>query len=246
VRSGLNLLISGGTASGKTTTLHALACEVPSAERVVTIEETAELGLESSLSDCIALESRLSNVEGLGAVPIRILVRNALRMRPTRIVVGEVRGPEAIDMLSAMNSGHEGSMGTIHANSARHALSKLRIYVLMGEEHLTPEAATEMIAETIDLVIQLRHERTTGRRLVDAIVEVAGMEAGRILVNDLFRRDSGDLAPTGLRPRCTDRLVEASSDRPPNDSLRLPRPQEDRSPGSVRSGVRFLSGRAGR
>jgi len=122
----------------------------------VTIEETAELRLEELLPDCVALESRAANVEGLGQIGIRALVRHDLRMRPTRIVVGEVRGPEALDMLSAMNTGHEGSMGTIHANSARQAISKLRTYTLMAEEQLTPEVVDEMIAETIDLVVHLR------------------------------------------------------------------------------------------
>jgi pilus assembly protein CpaF len=156
VEGGLNVLVSGGTASGKTTTLNALGSAIPARERVVTIEETAELRLEELLPDCVALEARAANVEGLGQIGIRELVRHALRMRPTRIVVGEVRGPEALDMLSAMNTGHDGSMGTIHANSARQALSKLRTYVLMAEEQLTPEVATEMIAETVDLVVHLR------------------------------------------------------------------------------------------
>ena len=208
VEGGLNVLVSGGTASGKTTTLNALGSAIPARERVVTIEETAELRLEELLPDCVALEARAANVEGLGQIGIRELVRHALRMRPTRIVVGEVRGPEALDMLSAMNTGHDGSMGTIHANSARQALSKLRTYVLMAEEQLTPEVATEMIAETVDLVVHLRLDQHAGTRRVVQVAEVAGLEAGRVLSNDLFRVEDGGLVPTSVRPRFAERLDE--------------------------------------
>jgi pilus assembly protein CpaF len=216
VEGGLNVLVSGGTASGKTTTLNALGSAIPARERVVTIEETAELRLEEHLPDCVALEARAANVEGLGQIGIRELVRHALRMRPTRIVVGEVRGPEALDMLSAMNTGHDGSMGTIHANSARQALSKLRTYVLMAEEQLTPEVATEMIAETVDLVVHLRLDQHTGTRRVVQVAEVAGLEAGRVLSNDLFRVEDGSLMHTSVRPRFADRLDELSLDAAPN------------------------------
>ncbi len=211
VAGGLNVLVSGGTASGKTTTLNALGSAIPPFERVVTIEETAELRLEELLPDCVALEARAANVEGLGHIGIRELVRHALRMRPTRIVVGEVRGPEALDMLSAMNTGHEGSMGTIHANSARQALSKLRTYVLMAEEQLTPEVATEMIAETVDLVIHLRLDHHTGTRRVVQVAEVAGLEAGRVLTNDLFRWEGQELVSTSVRPRFAGRLDELAT-----------------------------------
>jgi pilus assembly protein CpaF len=216
VEGGLNVLVSGGTASGKTTTLNALGGAIPPTERVVTIEETAELRLEELLPDCVALEARAANVEGLGQIGIRELVRHALRMRPTRIVVGEVRGPEALDMLSAMNTGHEGSMGTVHANSARQALSKLRTYVLMAEEQLTPEVATEMIAETVDLVVHLRLEHHTATRRVVQVAEVAGIEAGRLLSNDLFRWEAGGLVRTGVRPRFADRLAEPALVASPN------------------------------
>jgi pilus assembly protein CpaF len=206
VAGGLNLLVSGGTASGKTTTLNALGAAIPLTERVVTIEETAELRLEELLPDCVALEARAANVEGLGRIAIRELVRHALRMRPTRIIVGEVRGPEALDMLSAMNTGHEGSMGTIHANSGRHALSKLRTYVLMAEEHLTAEVATEMIAETVDMVVHLHLDQRSGARKVAQVAEVAGLEGGRVLTNDLFRWEKEGLVSTGVRPRFAERL----------------------------------------
>jgi pilus assembly protein CpaF len=216
VEGGLNVLVSGGTASGKTTTLNALGSAIPARERVVTIEETAELRLEELLPDCVALEARAANVEGLGQIGIRELVRHALRMRPTRIVVGEVRGPEALDMLSAMNTGHDGSMGTIHANSARQALSKLRTYVLMAEEQLTPEVATEMIAETVDLVAHLRLDQHAGTRRVVQVAEVAGLEAGRVLSNDLFRVEDGSLVHTSVRPRFADRLDELALAAAPN------------------------------
>ncbi|MGH2658966.1 MAG: CpaF family protein [Actinomycetota bacterium] len=216
VAGGLNVLVSGGTASGKTTTLNALGSAIPPTERVVTIEETAELRLEGLLPDCVALEARAANVEGLGHIGIRELVRHALRMRPTRIVVGEVRGPEALDMLSAMNTGHEGSMGTIHANSARQALSKLRTYVLMAEEQLTPDVANEMIAETVDLVIHIRLDHRTGTRRVVQVAEVAGLEAGRVLTNDLFRWGPEGLVPTGVRPRFADRLDELATGLSPS------------------------------
>jgi pilus assembly protein CpaF len=216
VEGGLNVLVSGGTASGKTTTLNALGSAIPARERVVTIEETAELRLEELLPDCVALEARAANVEGLGQIGIRELVRHALRMRPTRIVVGEVRGPEALDMLSAMNTGHDGSMGTIHANSARQALSKLRTYVLMAEEQLTPEVATEMIAETVDLVVHLRLDQHAGTRRVVQVAEVAGLEAGRVLSNDIFRVEDGSLVHTSVRPRFADRLDELALAAAPN------------------------------
>jgi pilus assembly protein CpaF len=216
VAGGLNVLVSGGTASGKTTTLNALGSAIPPDDRIVTIEETAELRLEEILPDCVALEARAANVEGLGHIGIRELVRHALRMRPTRIVVGEVRGPEALDMLSAMNTGHEGSMGTIHANSARQALSKLRTYVLMAEEQLTPEVANEMIAETVDLVVHLRLDHHSGTRRVVQVAEVAGLEAGRVLTNDLFRWEADGLVPTGVRPRFADRLDELARAPSPN------------------------------
>lgn len=208
VEGGINILVAGGTASGKTTTLNALGRAIPDGERLVTIEETAELKLEEFLPDCVALEARAANTEGVGHVSIRDLVRHALRMRPTRIIVGEVRGPEALDMLSAMNTGHEGSMGTIHANSARQALSKLRTYVLMAEEQLSAEVATEMIAETINLVVHLQLDQRRGTRRVVQISEVAGIEAGRVLANDLFMLEGDSLIRTGVRPRFADRLPE--------------------------------------
>lgn len=200
VEGGLNILVSGGTGSGKTTTLNALGRSIPKEERVITIEETGELRLRDLLPDCVALEQRKSNAEGVGEIPIRELVRQALRMRPNRIVVGEVRGPEALDMLSAMNTGHQGSMGTIHANSARQALSKLEIYMLSGGEPITPELAAKIIAETINLVVHLKFVDRT-RRTVAQIAEVSGIEGGQVLIDDLFRLEQGTLIRTGVRSR---------------------------------------------
>lgn len=214
VRAGLNLLVSGGTGSGKTTTLNAVASQIPPRQRVITIEETKELALERHLEDCVGLESRFANLEGVGEVRIRELVRQALRMRPQRIIVGEVRGPEALDMLNAMNSGHEGSMGTIHANSARQALAKLHTYTKMAEEHLADDVVAGMIAQTIDLVCQLRLHHD-GRRVLTEVVEVAGVEAGRVLANQLLRPDpDGTPRFTGLRPQAAVRLQAAGWEPP--------------------------------
>ena len=208
VRSGLNILIAGGTGSGKTTCLNALGASVSGLEeRVVTIEETAELQLEPVLPDCVALQGREPNAEGAGGVSIRSLVKNALRMRPTRIVVGEVRGAEALDMLTAMNSGHDGSMCTIHANGPREALSKLRTYALMAEEGLPAQAVTEMIAEAIQLVVHLRMD--AGRRRVSSIYEVTGLEGDQVSGSELFALQGGRLEWTGIRPRRSERLLQA-------------------------------------
>jgi len=213
VKSGVNILVSGGTASGKTTTLNALGRAIPVTERVVTVEETNELRLEELLADCVALEARLPNAEGVGEVSIRELVRAALRMRPSRIIVGEVRGPEALDMLSAMNTGHEGSMGTIHANNARQALSKLRTYLLMAREEVPAEVAADMIAETIQLVVHLELDKSGKRRVVQ-IAEVAGLEGGRVLTNDLYRLERGELTATGVRPSWSNRHSDYGQHEP--------------------------------
>ncbi len=174
----------------------------------MTIEETAELQLEAVLPDCVALQARPANVEGAGAIAIRALVQNALRMRPTRIVVGEVRGGEALDMLTAMNSGHEGSMCTIHANGPREALTKLRTYALMAEEALPAQALTEMIAEAIQLVLHLQLA-PSGRRVLASVYEVTGMEGEAVAGNELFALDQGVLRWTGIRARREARLLAA-------------------------------------
>ena len=207
VQAGLNMLISGGTGSGKTTCLNALGASIAGGdERLVTIEETGELQLDAMLPDCVALQARLPNVEGIGAFPIRSLVKNALRMRPTRIVVGEVRGAEALDMLSAMNSGHGGSMCTIHATGPRQALSKLRMYAMMADESLPSDAVTEMIAQAIDLIVHMRLEPASDRRVVTNIYEVTGLEGDTVSGSDLFKQTADGLRWTGIRPRCGAKL----------------------------------------
>ncbi|KRC82938.1 secretion protein [Achromobacter sp. Root83] len=181
-----NLVVSGGTGSGKTTLLNILSNEIPDGERVVTIEDAAELRLNHD--HLVALEARPANQEGRGRIDIRELVRNALRMRPDRIVVGECRGPEAFDMLTAMNTGHEGSLTTLHANSPRDALARLEAMILMAGLDLPLPAVREHIAASVDIVVQ-QARLADGRRIVTSIVEVAGMESGRIQLQDLFRYD---------------------------------------------------------
>ncbi|MFD4839898.1 ATPase, T2SS/T4P/T4SS family [Achromobacter sp. NPDC058515] len=186
VRMRKNLVVSGGTGSGKTTLLNILSNEIPDGERVVTIEDAAELRLNHD--HLVALEARPANQEGRGRIDIRELVRNALRMRPDRIVVGECRGPEAFDMLTAMNTGHEGSLTTLHANSPRDALARLEAMILMAGLDLPLPAVREHIAASVDIVVQ-QARLADGRRIVTSIVEVAGMESGRIQLQDLFRYD---------------------------------------------------------
>ncbi|MGB9879261.1 MAG: CpaF family protein, partial [Anaerolineae bacterium] len=184
VRGRLNILISGGTGSGKTTVLNVLSSFIPRGERIVTIEDSAELKLQQE--HVVRLEARQPNLEGQGEVSVRALVRNALRMRPDRIVVGEVRGGEALDMLQAMNTGHEGSMTTLHANSPRDALSRLEVMVLMAGEDLPHRAIREQIASSVDLVVQVARLRDGSRKVVE-IAEVAGVgNDGRVEVLPLF------------------------------------------------------------
>ncbi|WP_454673550.1 ATPase, T2SS/T4P/T4SS family [Achromobacter pestifer] len=186
VRMRKSLVVSGGTGSGKTTLLNILSNEIPDGERVVTIEDAAELRLNHD--HLVALEARPANQEGRGHIDIRELVRNALRMRPDRIVVGECRGAEAFDMLTAMNTGHEGSLTTLHANSPRDALGRLESMILMAGLDLPLSAVREHIAASVDVVVQ-QARLADGRRVVTSIVEVAGMESGRIQLLELFRYD---------------------------------------------------------
>jgi pilus assembly protein CpaF len=207
IQADLNVLISGGTGTGKTTLLNALSAAVPAGDRVITIEDAAELQL--SQEHVVRLESRPKNIEGEGEVTIRELVRNALRMRPDRIIVGEVRGAEALDMLQAMNTGHEGSLSTIHANSARDALSRLETMVLMAGFDLPVKAIRQQVSSALDLIVQL-DRLDDGTRHVTAIAEVQRMESDTITLQNLFefhvervdadRTVVGELAPTGLRP----------------------------------------------
>jgi pilus assembly protein CpaF len=203
----LNVLIAGGTGSGKTTMLNALSASIPDSERIVTIEDAAELRLDQA--HVLRLESRPSNIEGEGEITIRELVRNALRMRPDRIIVGEVRGAEALDMLQAMNTGHDGSMCTVHANSTRDALARVETMVLMAGFDLPVKAIRQQVASALDLIVQI-DRFPDGARRVMAITEVLRMEGDIITLQDLYTYDTragaathasgGGLRPTGLRP----------------------------------------------
>ena len=206
VTAKLNILVSGGTGTGKTTILNILSSFIGRGERVVTVEDAVELSL--NLPNLIRLETRPANAEGVGEVTIRDLVRNALRMRPDRIVVGEVRGGETIDMMQAMNTGHEGSLSTVHANSPRDALRRLETMVLLGGVELPLNAIREQIGSSIDLVVHLSRD-TFGRRYIATISEVVGMESEVISMADLFVRDIsqatedtlGPLSATGITSR---------------------------------------------
>ncbi|MDF3046159.1 MAG: CpaF family protein [Ornithinibacter sp.] len=211
-----NIVISGGTGSGKTTTLNVISSYLPEEERIVTIEDAAELQLHQD--HVLRLESRPANIEGRGTISIRDLVRNSLRMRPDRIVVGEVRDGAALDMLQAMNTGHDGSITTVHANSPRDSLSRLETMVLMAGVDLPVRAIREQVAGALDLIIQQARLKDGSRRIV-AITEVIGMEGEIITLQDLFTFDysagrdevgrfRGQLVSTGLRPRFTQELAD--------------------------------------
>jgi pilus assembly protein CpaF len=217
VKGKLNILISGGTGTGKTTLLNAVSSFVPGDERIVTIEDAAELQLQQE--HVITLESRPPNIEGVGEVKIRELVRNALRMRPDRIIVGEVRGPETLDMLQAMNTGHEGSMTTIHANTPRDALSRLETLVLTAGVELPHRAIREQIASAFDVLVQIVR-LVDGSRRVSCISEVVGMESDVVTLQDLFvasapteeeaaraKRLLTPLRATGLKPHFLEKLT---------------------------------------
>jgi pilus assembly protein CpaF len=220
VRAKLNILISGGTGSGKTTMLNVVSSFVPETERVITIEDAAELQMQQP--HVITLESRPPNAEGRGAVTIRDLVRNALRMRPDRIVVGEVRGAEALDMLQAMNTGHEGSLTTVHANSPRDVVSRLETMVLMAGFDLPVRAIREQVASAVDLIVHTERLTDGSRRLI-AVTEVQGTEGDVVTLQDLFAYEpgppgaegTGAMRPTGLRPRKLDQLSRSGVDLPP-------------------------------
>ena len=212
VRGKLNVLVSGGTASGKTTLLNVLSRFIPEHERIITVEDAAELQLQQP--HVVTLEARPANAEGRGEVPIRELVRNTLRMRPDRIVVGECRGGEALDMLQAMNTGHEGSLTTLHANTPRDALSRLEMLVLMAGVELPERAIREMIAAAVDVIVQVTR-LPDGSRKVVSVQEIQGMEDRTIVLQELFSyepdiddkgRYRGNAEPTGLRPKFLDKL----------------------------------------
>ncbi|MBI1977625.1 MAG: CpaF family protein [Candidatus Omnitrophica bacterium] len=216
VRAKLNILISGGTGSGKTTLLNILSGSIPNSERIVTIEDAAELQLQQR--HVVRLETRPPNLEGQGAVQQRDLLRNSLRMRPDRIIVGEVRSAEALDMLQAMNTGHEGSLTTVHANSPRDALYRLETMILMAESNMVEWAINRQIASAIDVIIQISRMSDGVRRLV-SLSEITGMEGEVVAMQDiaLFEQRGvspegkivGDFRFTGVRPRFLDRLKTA-------------------------------------
>jgi len=216
VRSRFNIVISGGTGSGKTTLLNVLSSFIPENERIVTIEDAAELQLQQD--HVMRMETKSANVDGQHAVTIRDLVKNSLRMRPDRIVVGEVRGGEALDMLQAMNTGHDGSLTTVHSNSPRDAISRLETLVLMAGMDLPLKVVRTQISSAIDLIVQQTRLKD-GQRKVTSITEVAGMEGDVVVLTDIFKFNQtgvtqdgkvlGDLRPTGIRPLFTPRL-EAS------------------------------------
>ncbi len=210
----LNILVSGGTGSGKTTLLNVLSSFIPSNERIVTIEDAAELRLRQR--HVIPLEKRPPNIEGAGEVPIRQLVMNALRMRPDRIVVGEVRGPEALDMLQAMNTGHDGSMTTLHSNSPRDTLARLETMVMMAGVELPHRAIREQIASAVDLIVHQERLFDGSRRVVN-VSEVQGMEGDVIILQDIFRfqqaglvrgKVQGRLQPLGIRPKFEAKMTQ--------------------------------------
>ena len=215
VRARLNIIISGGTGAGKTTLLNAMSAFIPVAERIVTIEDSAELQMQQP--HVVRLETRPPNIEGRGEVTQRDLVRNTLRMRPDRIVIGEVRGAEAIDMLQAMNTGHDGSLTTIHANTARDALARLEVMIQMTGMRLSDRAMRQQIASAVNLVIQVAR-LTDGTRRVVSIAEITGMEGETISMQEIFVFERtgvdgtgkviGRFRTTGIRPRFAERLKQ--------------------------------------
>jgi pilus assembly protein CpaF len=216
VHAHLNIVVSGGTGSGKTTLLNVLSSFIPETDRIVTIEDAAELQLQQD--HVLRLETKVANIDGRGAVSIRDLVRNSLRMRPDRIVVGECRGGETLDMLQAMNTGHDGSLTTLHANSPRDALSRMETMVLMAGVDLPLKVVRQQVSSAIDLIIQQTRLKD-GSRKVTAITEVAGMEGETVVLTDVFKFEQtglgkdgqilGELKATGIRPIFGPRLEAA-------------------------------------
>jgi pilus assembly protein CpaF len=203
VRGRLNMIVSGGTGSGKTTLLNVLSAYIPGTERIITIEDAAELQLHQD--HVLTLEKRPPGLEGRGEVTIRDLVINALRMRPDRLIVGEVRGPEALDMLQAMNTGHDGSMTTLHSNSPRDTLARLETTVLMAGFDLPHRAIREQIASAVDLIVHLER-LPNGKRKIVKVTEVHGMEQSTIVMQDIFTLEDDSLVATGIRPKVLDKL----------------------------------------
>jgi pilus assembly protein CpaF len=222
VEARLNIIISGGTGSGKTTLLNVMSGFIPDDERIITIENAAELQLRQE--HVVTLESRPPNIEGRGEITIRDLVINSLRMRPERIIVGECRGGETLDMLQAMNTGHDGSMTTAHANSPRDTLARIETMCLMAGMDLPIRAIREQVASAIDVIVQQERMRD-GTRKVVTVAEVSGMEGDVITMTDIFSFEQtgveagkiiGRLRPTGLRPKFMDQIEAAGINLPPS------------------------------
>jgi pilus assembly protein CpaF len=226
IKARLNIIISGGTGSGKTTLLNTLSSFIPNSDRIVTIEDAAELQLQQD--HVVRLETRPPNIEGKGAITATDLVRNALRMRPERIVIGECRGPETLDMLQAMNTGHEGSMTTIHANTPRDALSRLETMIMMSGFELPLKAMRTQVASAVDLIVQASRLQG-GPRKITYITEVVGMEQDTVILQDIYRyhqegidevgRAYGKFTATGVRPTFMNRL-ESAGVRLPSSAFR--------------------------
>jgi pilus assembly protein CpaF len=223
IKARLNIIISGGTGSGKTTLLNTLSAFIPAEERIITIEDAAELQLQQD--HIVRLETRPPNIEGKGAVMTRDLVRNALRMRPERIIIGECRGAESLDMLQAMNTGHAGSMTTLHANTPRDAQARLETMIMMAGMELPMKAMRQQISSAVDLLIQANRLQGGARKLT-SITEVMNMEQDIIIMQDIFRyrqlgidqngRAFGQFETTGVRPSFVSRLEQAGIKLPSN------------------------------
>jgi pilus assembly protein CpaF len=221
VQARCNVLISGGTGSGKTTLLNCLSRYIPADERVITIEDAAELQLQQP--HVVRLETRPANIEGRGEVNQRDLVKNCLRMRPDRIIIGECRSGETLDMLQAMNTGHDGSMTTIHANTARDALGRLEVMIAMAGFDIPIRALRTQVSSALQIIVQARR-MTGGKRKVVSVTEITGMEGDQIQIHDLFVFEQqgvdgegnalGKFVATGIRPRCAERIE--------NRGIRLP------------------------
>jgi len=218
----MNMVVSGGTGSGKTTLLNVLSSFIPNDERIITVENAAELQLQQE--HVVPLESRPANIEGKGAITIRDLVTNCLRMRPERVIVGECRGGEALDMLQAMNTGHDGSLTTLHANSPRDSIARLEVMCLMAGMELPQRAIREQIASAVDVICQQMRLRDGSRRVMN-ITEVQGMEGEMITMSDIFEFEQtgmesgkiiGRIRPTGIRPKFIDRIEDAGIQMPPS------------------------------
>jgi pilus assembly protein CpaF len=222
VISRLNIIVTGGTGSGKTTLLNAISSYIPDGERIITIEDAAELKLQQT--HVVRMESKMPNADGKSAVAIRDLVRNSLRMRPDRIVIGEVRGAECLDMLQAMNTGHDGSLTTLHANSPRESITRMETMTLMSGVDMPIKVIRSQIASAIDLVIHLSRLKG-GQRCITYITEISGMESDVVVMTDIFKFDQtgvdtegkviGELKPTGIRPLFTPRLEANGFKLPP-------------------------------